>query len=428
MARPAKPQARSLGSRDLAPRENHLIVAVSGSDRSEALVRSGRLLADAIGASWEAIHVETPDADRESPRGKCAAEALALAAKLGATIATLPAASALVGIQAHLDSAPAQHLVLGGAGRRPGFWRQSFVEVLAARNDDLVLHVHADASPAHGTSTRPGQSRPATPLRSYAYAAALVAATLLASEVLQLFLGTRPLDLLFLFPVIAVAARFGLPPALLAVALSVVCYNYFLLLPAYSFNAAAPQNLVMTGVLIAVAVYTGVITTRMRGRLVLSDRSARENASVAALAQKLTRDADWSTTAVTICEHVNHLLKVQAIVYREVDGTLIVAGSAPAGVALGPVDQAALEWAWNQGEEAGSGTATMAAADWQFQPLKTSLGTLAVLGLASEDGRNPVRADQRMLFQTLLAQSALAHERLRLEDVMQGKTPPSIRG
>ena len=58
----------------------------------------------------------------------------------------------------------------------------------------------------------------------------------------------------------------------------------------------------------------------------------------------------------------------------------------------------------------------LSAADWQFQPLKTSLGILAVLGLARDDGRSPVPPQSRVLLATLIAQTALAHERLLLED------------
>ena len=53
---------------------------------------------------------------------------------------------------------------------------------------------------------------------------------------------------------------------------------------------------------------------------------------------------------------------------------------------LTPVDRIALEWAWGQGEEAGAGTATLPAADWQFLPLRTTLGTLAVLTIAQQTG------------------------------------------
>lgn len=403
-----------------------LLAAISGSANSEAIVRHAKLLADRLEIAWEAVHIEVPSA-RSQRLDSAAADALGLAARLGATIATLPAATAADGIEGHLRGNTARHLVLGmrQATRWQRFCRQTLAERLAS-NQDMILHlVPGSASPASLLRERLVDAISPSPGRHYLLSASLVLATLLIAAALQPLLGARPLDLLFLYPVIAVAARFGLRPALLAVVLSVVSYNYFLLLPAFSFNPVAPQNLVMSGVLLAVAIYTGVLTKRMRGRVLLSDRSARENASVAALAQKLTRDADWGTTAKTICEHVHGLLELNTMVLREVEGKLVIAAALPTSAALGPVDQAALDWAWSNGHEAGSGTGIVSAADWQFQPLKTSLGVLAMLGVARDDGRDPVRADQRILLLTLVAQAALAHERLRLEDVMRANAARS---
>jgi len=399
-----------------------IVVAVSGAADSAVLVEAGAALAESMCVPWEAIHVETPEASRDPAAALQVAEALALASKRGATIATVAAATAADGILEHLRTAAATHLVIGH-GQRVGWraWRQrSTLDALAARADGIMLHVlprsAGTAEPIAGAGRR--QSQPDSP-RNYSYAIALVVATLLVAEVLQLFTGPRSLDLVFLFPVIAVAARLGLRPALLAAALSVFCYNYFLLIPAFSFDIRAPQNLVMSAVLFVIAAYTSILTTRMRGRLFLSDRSARENASLAALAQRLTRDADWKATATTVCEHVHGLLGVQAMMFREVEGMLTPAAAVPPQQGIGPVDRAALDWSWAHGEEAGAGTTVVSAADWQFQPLKTSLGVLAVLALAREDGRDPIGPSQRILLSTIIAQAALAHERLRLEDLMR---------
>ena len=68
---------------------------------------------------------------------------------------------------------------------------------------------------------------------------------------------------------------------------------------------------------------------------------------------------------------------------------------------------------------AGRGTARVGASEWQFHPLKTSLGTLALLGMARADSGDPVPSDKAVLLSTLIAQAALAHERLRLEDDMR---------
>lgn len=404
-----------LKSLDKTGAPEHILVAVSGSPSSNGLVLTAARLASHLSASWEVIYIETPETSHDI-EDFAIAETLSLASSLGATIAKIPAATVLDGITSHLDQTPAEHLVLGTGKERAwcARYKRTLLDALTARQTGLILHLipcQLDPRADHGKVSGP----PTALFRDFAFSALSVAVTLFTAELLHLIISARSLDLLFLCPVIVTSARAGLRPAFLAVALSVVCYNYFLLSPALSFDATAPQNLVMTGVLVSVAVYISSVTTEMRGRLVLSDRSARENASLATLAQKLTRDADWETTAHTICEHVNALLKVRAAVYREVDGKLVLTGAVPSDVQLGPVDQAALESAWSNGGQAGAGTITIAASNWQFQPLATSLGILAVLAIARDDGRDPVRADQRILLQTLVAQAALAHERLRLE-------------
>jgi two-component system sensor histidine kinase KdpD len=90
----------------------------------------------------------------------------------------------------------------------------------------------------------------------------------------------------------------------------------------------------------------------------------------------------------------------------------------PADARLTPIDLAAADWAFRRGETAGYGTATLNGSDWQFHPLKTSLGVLAVLGMARSDGSEPVPADRAVLVSTLIGQASLAYERLRLDDEM----------
>lgn len=411
------------------PQQQSLAVLVTGSAASIAVVHFAEGLAQALGIPWEAIYVEMPDNDRHGEAGIRAADALGFAASNGGTIATVAAATLLDGALAHLRSSPATHLVLEPNQTQAWmrFWRESTLDALVRRTEGVAIHVAGTGSLPQESTAFAGKSRmPGRPVLHYVYAVGLVAATLLLAELLQQVTGTRSLDLVFLFPVIAIAARLGLPPALLAGALSVFSYNYFLLVPAFAFDLTAPQNVVMTAVLFAAAAYTSMVTGRMRGRLLLSDRSARENASLATLAQRLTRDADWDATALTLCEHVHGLFGLQTAVFREIGTDLVVAGAVPPDVTLGPIDKAALDWSWAEGEEAGAGTANVSASDWQFQPLKTSLGTLAVLGVARHDGRDPIRPDQRVLLSTIIAQGALAHERLRLEDMLC--TAPASKG
>jgi two-component system sensor histidine kinase KdpD len=400
-----------------------LLVAVSGSRRSPEVVRYAAELAATLNCPWEALHVVTPRSDDAESGAYEAADALALAAELGASVARIPAPTTLDGICSHLESSPATDLVLG-AGRRRG-WRRWFqrdlIRRLLSRHVPARLHLVPVREPAGADVQRSEIARaPARQSRSdYLQTAGAVIFTAIVTMLLRRWLSPGALGLLFLFPVIAASARFGLRQGLLAVLYSVFLSNLLLVEPRFEITLWAPQSWVLAIVLVPVAVYTGLMTSELRRRVSLSDRSAQENANIAAFALNLTRVADWTSTAEVVCSEVAKLMGVQTVLFREVRGELQLAAAQPPDPALSPVDMTALQWAWSEGEEAGSGTAMLADANWQFQPLKTSLGTMAVLGMARDDGRNPVRADQAVLLSTLLAQAALAHERLRLEDQMR---------
>ena len=407
------------------PGRKAILVAIGTGPSGAEVVRWGKSLADRLGASWHAVHVETPASNRRGHDPADLTEALTLALQLGANVVKIPAATIADGIALHLENAAANEVVIGRT--RPFLplpWRRALLDQLLRRRPDLVAHI-VPTSPRR-RPFRLGPKLEPAPFISYGYAAATVAVTLLIALALNRMAGVRSISILFLFPVIAAAARLGVKPALAAALLSTATFNFFFLEPAHMLKPGAIQSWVMAAMLGTVAVYTGMLTSTLRGRIRLSDRSAQENANIASFALKLTRVSDWTATAETVCEQVHMLLDVQTMVLREISGSLEIAASLPSGADLAPVDQAAADWAWSHGEPAGSGTNILAAADWQFQPLKTSLGTLAVLGLAREDGRNPIAADQTVLLSTLVAQASLAHERLLLEDKMRDGRRSSV--
>lgn len=396
-----------------------VLVAVGGSARAIRAVDTAAQLAHALDASWHAIFIETPRSGADTGVVDSAGEALAYAAQLGATVSREPAASVANGLIAHLASARAGHLVIGvpsALSRRVGAGGSTLRDVLA-RCPDLTVHL----APAGAPAERAGRMRsvpggPRAPFRHYAISLLLVMATVAVCELLRQVTGGRPLSLLFLFPVIAAAARFGLGPSLASVVASVFAFDLFLLAPRLHLEPLAPVNLLLWVSLGAVAIYTSAITGALRSRVALSDRSAQESARIVTFAQTLTRMSSWSETAQAVCDEFAAVMDAQALLFRQEDGRLVCAAAQPADARLGPIDRGALDWCWAQGLEAGTGTTTIAAADWRFEPLQTSLGVLAVLALSRTDGRDPIRADRKVLFATLAGQAALAHERLVLED------------
>jgi two-component system sensor histidine kinase KdpD len=403
-----------------------VLAAIGRGSTSLTVVRRAADLARAFRCSWEAVHIVTPDAfDRNSDLD--AADALTQAAELGAAVARIPAASVADGLCAHLEDSNVTDVVLG-THRRSG-WRALVQGRLPTDLVDrgVAAQIHLVPSAA-GPLPKRGkrQLKSGDPASPYWKTAGLTVLTAAVALALSPWLSTGALSLLFLFPVIGTAALFGTRPGLLSAALAVLLTNFLFVQPHFAFKLTAVQSWVLAVVLGLAGAHTGFVTSELRRRVGLSDRNARENASLAGFALHLTRVSDWAGTARIVCSEVSSLMGgLQTVVVREIAGELKCIASFPGEAMFSPVDTTALEWAWQHGEEAGSGTRILADANWQFQPLRTSLGTLAVLGLASEDGRDPVRADQKVLLSTLIAQAALAHERLRLEDDMRAAGTPS---
>lgn len=399
--------AQSIGGPD------RIYVVVDGGDAAIRNIHLGKRLADAIDMSWEAIFPETP-ANRGLDDLAAEGEALALAARLGAMVHRAPAATIADAVAGHVAASSAPHIIVS-VEPRPWFRRAaspSLIEELSSRIPQAIFHA------AVGEAARApiGSHFAAASARAYVVAALGAMATLGIGLLVEILTGTPYLSILFLFPVIAAAARLGFQPALLATVISAFGFNLLFLNPRSAFNPWAMQTWLMLVVLTAVAAYTAWLTGTLRGRVALSDRTAHESSTLAGFAQKLTRVADWTSTGEVVCAEVSALLGVDTMMVREIGGELQIIWSEPKGVALDPLDRTALEVAWRSREPAGSGTTTLGDTSWQFLPLVTSLGVLAVLGLARDDGRNPVPAAKELLLATMVAQAALAHERLRLED------------
>ena len=401
-----------------------ILVAVSEQAGSDALVRAAKRLSDALRAPWTALHVETPrearfsDAERER-----LAASLGLASSLGATIVTIPARSVMEGLLDQLRDMRATQLVIGKSQR--GWWFElrhgSVVDRIVRGSEGVAVHVLPDAG---GAAARPRQR--AFDLAAgwgrwpgYLYSLAAIAVITVIGRLTEPWLGFQSIDLLYLLPVIATGTLFGLRPGLFAGLVAGLAYNFFFLPPIYTFTIYDPRNILTMLVLIGVAVVTSQLAARVRAQALLGARSARENAAIAGFASALGQLSDETETAHAVCAEVSRLLDVDTVLMSRIDGQVVMAAAWPPENRLGTIDNAAIGWVFDRGEPAGRGTDTLTASEWRFQPLKTSLGTLAVLGVARGDARDPIPADRALIFMSLVDQAALAHERLRLEAEMR---------
>ena len=393
-----------------------IVVAVGDQPGSDALIRSAKRLADALRAPWTAVSIETPRTATLGASGReRLASALKLAASLGATIVTVPAANVVSGLCAYIVEARATAVVIGKSRR--SWWFElrhgSVVDQLVRDLAGVAVHVMptGDTIPARDAVS----SRRQSVLQGLAAGFGFVSVTTVFARLVQPLVGVNAIDLIYLVPVIATATLFGLRSSLATSVFAAMAYNFFFLPPLYTLTVSDPQNVVTLIVLIGVAVISSNLTGRLKREATVGARSASENAALAAFGQELAAVSDEAGTAHAVCDAIARALDASTVLMKRQGSSVTIIGASPADPPIGPIDLAAAEWAAERGEPAGRDTATLTASDWQFHPLTTALGVLGVLGIAPNSPGDPVPTERRVLFTTMLGQAALAHERLTLE-------------
>ncbi|MCD8456378.1 sensor histidine kinase [Xylella taiwanensis] len=403
-----------------------IIVAVNELSSSTGLVRAAKRIADALHAPWTAVYIETTHTRQlGSDEHQHLAAVLALATQLGGQVATVPAANVVEGLKAFAINARATQLIVGKSVRSR--WVDlrygSVADHLVRKTHGIAVHVLpleneqrvGNGSARQGAPVASGWGAPS----GYVYSVLMVAAITAIGSVLLHILNLGNIAFLFLLPVMTAASLFGLRTGLFAGLTASLAYNYFFLPPIGAFNVSNPENVISIIVLVGVAFVTSQLTSRVRLQADIASMSARTNAVLAGYLRQLTALNDPQDVANAACIEIARLLSLRVVLLKRSAAGFSIQAASDARSVLETIEMAAVKWVGDTGQSAGRGTGTLTASDWQFQPLKAGDQILAVLGLAREDGSNPIRSDQLGLLNSLIDQTAIALERLRLEAEMR---------
>ena len=399
-----------------------VLVCVSEDPRAAGLVRATRRLADRVHAPWTAIYIETGrSAQLSNEQRDRIAETLRLAMNLGGETITIPGGARRVAddVIAYARANNITQIVIGKSTRSRLFeiLHGSVVHDLVRRAGSISVHVIAGeeiaAEPIGPKTVRAAEARDFGPL-PYALSLAVVAISLAVGEVVQPWFGLENVDLVFMTGIVAVAARFGLWPSLLASVVASLCYNFFFLPPIYTFTIADPTNVLAFFFFIVMAIIVSNVAARVRTQAVTAMARARTTESLYAFSRKLAGvgtldDVLWATAYQAAL-----MLKVRVVLLVPREGTIAVAAGYPPEDVLDEADLAAAKWAWQNNRPAGRGADTLPGAKRLFLPMRTGRGPIGVIGIDSDKPGPLLTPDERRLLDALIDQSALAIERVYL--------------
>lgn len=222
-----------------------------------------------------------------------------------------------------------------------------------------------------------------------------IAAIAWASSALLPVLGLASAALLFLLPVLYAATRGGVGAGLMAAVLGALAYNFFLLPPRFTFRVHGAENLVSLFVLVAVA----LVTSRLATRLMAREAEAIERAVASEEAAALSAELAAPPADTALARGLDHVASRYGAV------RLLAEDALPEGdAAFSALDLAAAAWALHNGDATGHATAVMPAADWTFVPLapRNRRGGEVAAVARPADGRTRSRGDLAQLTQLCL--------------------------
>ncbi len=394
----------------------------SGPDGGDdAVVRAAARLAAALNSRWHAVFVDTPAlAGLPEAQRKSVFATLKLAQELGAQTATVPRFRTRQRTGRLRPHAQPRYARAGPGRKAPRSrllsWREDTLASASAHAPDLDFLAIA-RTPAPAAKAATAQARTALAWRPYAGALALsAAATLLAWPLSQTF-DLANIVMLFLLAVVGAALLFGRGPAVLAAIVNVLAFDFFFVVPRFSFAVSDAQYLFTFAIMLVVGIAVGELTARLRFQARFAARGAEQAQQLFEMARELSAALAPEQVAEIGEQFVTGTARAKcAVLTLDEDETLRPAATAGAGPA---VDMAIARWCVDHAEPAGTGTDTLPASGRLYLPLKAPVRTRGVLVVEPDDAATLMVPEQRRLLETCAALIAIALERVHFVTVAQ---------
>lgn len=364
----------------IIPIQNHVMLAIDGTEFSEDLVRRAHRIAERRNATWSVISIQKSKI--ENTQSFAVTKAFNLARKLGADTYLLYSNQiAATILQAAYDYG-ASNILLGKSAKK-SLWQRLSSDHIA---DQLLEKQH----PFEITFVQPLKSKSqelknslldmaqseqkfSVDHKELLESSFIILLGLMIAAISDRFIGYSDLALIFIVTVLLVAIRAKMLITLASVFICFLLYNYFFIEPRFTFMISAERGVITIITFIISALLVGRLANQLRAQ-VLSLRAANSaSLQLQELERKLSSCVDIQQVLNIAKQHLESSLNayVWLRVATQVSGEISV---------LNEKDQIAADWAQKNIKPCGRFTNTLTQTEWWFNPLNLveSHGVIAI--------------------------------------------------
>lgn len=399
----------------IIPIQNHVMLAIDGSEFSEDLVRRAHRIAERRNAIWSVISIQK--SQKTTTQTLAVTKAFNLARKLGADTYLLHSnhiASTI--LQAAYDYG-ASNILLGKSPKK-SLWQRLFSDHIA---DQLLEKQHpfeitfvqplkAKANESKLQTDRGGaawleQGLAFNP-REIIESILIVLLGLIVATVSDHFIGYSELALIFVVTVLVVAMRARMLITILSVVICFVLYNYFFIEPRFTLRISAERGVITIVIFIASALLVGRLANQLRAQ-VLSLRAANSvSLQMQELERKLSSCVDIEQVLNIAKQHLESSLN--AAVWLRI-GTQELGDYS----LFNEKDQIAANWTQKNAKPCGRFTNTLTQSEWWFNPLNL-VGGFGVIAIRFHHNVENISFEQQRLAELMIDDIAQTTSRVQL--------------
>jgi two-component system, OmpR family, sensor histidine kinase KdpD len=393
-----------------------LLVCIGNSrPLNERLLRTGRRLADELKAEWYAIYVETPAHSRLSRKDRLEAmRSLELAAKMGAKTTTSFGVSIAEEV---VRFARKNNVIRIIVGRPPRPWWQELVfgsvaSQIVSLSGPIDILIITDISERESETKERGV-RPHEPLikRHYFYSAWLVLVLTIIAFFAKQYISPTNLVMFYLIGVVVAAITWGIWSAIFTAALSVLTFDFFFVVPYFSFRIGDTQYLITFAAFLFVGVVISFLVVRSRDNASAAQRREEYTSALYALSVDLASANDTYRALEIVNGHIKRSCHCLSAYLLPTGGNLTVEYS-DGGLDLDEKELTAASWTYKNGVASGKDTDTLSSASLKYYPLRTPSGVVGVMGIKPQEKDGIIWLEQERLIEAFASQTALAIERI----------------
>ncbi|RZF52135.1 sensor histidine kinase KdpD [Acinetobacter halotolerans] len=400
----------------IIPIQNHVMLAIDGSEFSEDLVRRAHRIAERRNATWSVMSIQK--SRYQDTQTFAVTKAFNLARKLGADTYLLYSnhiASSI--LQAAYDYG-ASNILLGKSPKK-SVWQRlfsdhiadqllekqhpfeiTFVQPLKDRQNDHQQHGDASSKSFFEQGFAFNQ-------REVIESIFIILLGFFAAVVSDRFIGYSDLALIFIVTVLLVAMRARMVITLATVFICFLLYNYFFIDPRYTFRISAERGVITIVTFIVTALLVGRLANQLRAQ-VLSLRAANSvSLQLQELERKLSSCVDIEQVLNVAKQHLESALN--AAVWLRI-GTQELGDTASL---LNDKDQIAADWTQKNAKPCGRFTNTLTQSEWWFNPVHLVDG-YGVIAIQFNQHPQTISFEQQRLAELMIDDIAQTVSRVQL--------------